>query len=70
MKQDQQKQKKVIEENTGIGKAPTKNELELKVSCLVVFLQSKSNQVEELRCQAQIIFQVVDCAIWETQWLK
>ena len=43
MKQDQQKQRKVIEEKTRTGKAPTENELELKVSRLVVFLQSQLN---------------------------
>ena len=60
----------MIEEKTRTGKTPTENELELKVSRIVIFLQSKSNQVEELRRQAQIIFQVVDCVIWETQWLQ
>ena len=67
MKQDQQKQRKVIEEMARIGKAPTENELELKVSHLVIFIQSKSNQVEELRHQAQSIFQAVDYVIWEFQ---
>ena len=37
MKQDQQNQRKVIEEKTRTGKAPTENELELKVSRLMVF---------------------------------
>ena len=69
MKQDQQNQRKVIEEKTCTGKAPTENELELKLSLLVIFLQSKSNQVEELHHQGQSIFQVVDCVIWETKWL-
>ena len=70
VKQDQQKQRKVIEEKTRTGKAPTENELQLKVYRLVIFFQSKSNQVEELRRQAQSIFQVVECAIWDIQWLQ
>ena len=60
----------MIEENTRTGKDPTENELELKVSRLVIFLQSKSNQVEELSRKAQSIFQEVDCVIWEIQWLQ
>ena len=56
VKQDQQKQRKVIEEKTRTCKAPIENELELKVSRLVVFLQSKLNQVEGFRRQAQSIF--------------
>ena len=66
MKQDQQNKRKLIEEKTSSGKSPTENELELKVSRLVIFLQSKSNQVEELHRQAQSIFQVVYYMIWET----
>ena len=60
----------MIEEKTRTGKDPPKNGLELKVSNLVGFLQSKSNQVEVFRCQAQSIFQEVDCVIWEIQWLQ
>ena len=41
VKQDEQNQRKVIEEKTRTGKAPTKNELELKVSDLVIIPQSK-----------------------------
>ena len=60
----------MIEEKTRTGKSPPQNELELKVFRLVVFLQSKLNQVEGFCRQAQSIFQEVDCAIWETQWLQ
>ena len=57
----------MIEENTRTGKDPPQNGLELKVSRLVGFLQSKSNQVEVFHCQAQSIFQEVECVIWEAQ---
>ena len=53
----------MIEEKTGTGKGPPQNRLELKVYCLVGFLQSQLNQEEELHHQAQNIFQMVDCVI-------
>ena len=60
----------MIEEKTCIGKALPQNDLELKLFHLVVVLQSKLNRVEGFFYQAQSIFQEVDYAIWETQWLK
>ena len=63
----QQKKMVSIEENNHTGKGPPQNGLELKVSCLVGFLQSQLNQVEVFHRQAQIIFQVVDCVILEIQ---
>ena len=53
----------MIEENTRTGKGPPQNGLELKVYHLVGFIQSQLNQVEELHCQAQNIFQIVGCVI-------
>ena len=55
----------LIEENTRTGKGPPQDGLELKVSRLVGFLQSKLNQVEVFHRQAQSIFQVVDYVILE-----
>ena len=60
----------MIEENTCTGKAPPQNELELKVFRLMVFIQSKLNQVKGFRRQDQSIFQEVDYAIWEIRWLQ
>ena len=60
----------MIEEKTRIGKDPPQNGLELKMYRLVGFIQLKLNQVEVFHCQAQSIFQVVDYAIWEIQWLQ
>ena len=62
---DQQRQMETIEENTGTGKGLPQNGLDLKVYQVVGFLQSQLNQEEELQRQAQNIFQMVDCAIWE-----
>ena len=57
----------MIEEKNHTGKGPPRNGLELKVSCLVGFLQLKLNQVEVFHHQAQSIFQVVNCVILEIQ---
>ena len=59
----------MIEEKTRIGKGTPQNGLELKVSRLVGFIQSKLNQVEVFHHQDQSIFQVVEYVKWETQWL-
>ena len=40
---DQQNQMETIEEKTSTGKGPPQNGLELKVYCLVGFLQSQLN---------------------------
>ena len=60
----------MIEENTCTSKDPPQNELDVKVFHLMGFLQSKLNHVEGFHHQAQSIFQEVDCAIWETQWIQ
>ena len=52
-----------IKENTGTSKGLSQNGLNLKVYLLVGFHQSQLNQEEELHCQAQNIFQMVDYLI-------
>ena len=50
-----------IEEMTSIGKGLPQSGFDLKVYQVEGFLQLRLNQEEELHCQAQNIFQTVDC---------